>query len=146
MIAGRTHTWLARTALAVFAVVGAVPVRGLVLCIGEDGHVALEAAGAQASCFDCPTESPPIERVDVCCSPAGDLGSSCTCSDVLLLAGDSVRVRPVAIGLVDLPPPSCFPVDREIDAAAFALRGADLRARSTSPPCPRAPTNPILRV
>jgi hypothetical protein len=135
--------WSTWAALVLYALVGLVPARGLVLCIGEDGHVALEAATALASCFDCPAESQPVES---CCSDAEEQGSSCSCTDFLLQADNSIRVRTVAVDLVDLPPPSGLWVDPTLEAIASLTREYDFHVRWTSPPCPRVPTNLILRV
>lgn len=134
---------LAWTALVVYALVGFLPARGLVLCIGEGGHVALEAATALASCFDCPTEN---VEADSCCSDSEDQDSCCTCSDTLLQSDHSIRVRTVASDLLDLPPPACMSADPRLEAIASLTRDSDIHARWTSPPRPRVPTNLILRV
>ena len=144
MFGGTTRGGWAWIGLALYFFAAFVPLGGLVLCIGPDGHVSLEAAGARATCFDCPREAAPIES---CCSDEGtEQPSSCACSDVLILAGCSRPAKSEAAKLVRLSAPVIHPALPELGVAARAARGPDPRARATSLPRPRAATNPILRV
>ncbi len=136
----RLATWVC---LVATLLMGAAPSRGLVLCVGENGHVALEASSTDASCFDCPGES---EVDNGCCSDPrmGDAG--CTCTDLLLLASEKQPVRSLVSDRVDRIPPACLVAQPETDVTAPLARGFELRARTQSPPCPRVPTTLILRV
>jgi hypothetical protein len=143
MSPGILHKWLLWTALAVYACVGLVPVRGLVLCIDAQGHVALEAANAQAACFDCPTVSPADEG---CCAEPGAEGATCTCTDVLVHSVKTQSLRSASDVRVPAAPPASIGALLPEILLAAAQRGVLTRHCTALPVLPRVPANLVLRV
>lgn len=138
-----TRLWLWWATLVVYTLVGLAPARGLVLCIGEDGHFALEAASAQASCFDCPTES---SQADACCANETSQGASCTCSDIQLPVENPKVARVLVLGLLEGSPPPCAWMHARLDFDAVSTPGLEFRARALLPASLRASSIQILRV
>ncbi len=138
--ADRFATWLC---LLATLLLGAAPSRGLVLCVGADGHIALEASSADASCFDCPDAG----AVDASCCAAPSVGDEgCNCVDTLLLASEKQPLRSIAQERIDRIPAACLVVNPEMDVAATFSRSFELRARTQPAPCPRVPKTLVLRV
>jgi hypothetical protein len=138
--AHRFATWVC---LVATLLLGAAPARGLVLCVGADGHIALEASTADAACFDCPSES---ASEDACCADPAVGDSGCTCTDTLLLASEKAPVRSIVTERIGDLPAACVLVKPESDVAAALLRPFELRARTQPPPCARVPALLVLRV
>jgi hypothetical protein len=136
----RFATWLC---LVAALLLGAAPARGLVLCVGADGHVALEASTADAECYDCPAETASEES---CCADPELGDSDCNCTDTLLLASEKQPVRSLVTERIgELPAPNLL-VKSESGVAAALLRPFELRARTEPPPCARVPALLVLRV
>jgi hypothetical protein len=129
--------WLARAAMLVYLLTNLSPAGGLVLCIGQDGHVAIEVATPEADCSDC---APREQLPDSCCAapgPSGQAPAICACADIPLLAAapDVDRIassKKVAAGDVALL--------AKADAGLWppSLCSRDLRGRGLSPPGSRA--------
>jgi hypothetical protein len=140
MFSRRWSTWLACAVLALYALTGLAPGRGLVLCIGPGGHWALEVASAGWNCLDCVTDAP--SEADCCGSESTHDAQDCRCADIPLVGNDSKRATArVQIG-VPPPLPLAFAADvlpPSISERILA-RTLDQRVR------PGARMNPVLRI
>ena len=151
MMFGRSsiQTWLVWAAMVLYLLTNLSPDgSGLVLCIGSDGHVAIEVATSEADCSDCvPSEL----LVESCCSvpePGPEqVPADCTCYDIPLIAStaDVDSTAPQQKGPMVAAPP-CILARTDFLVAPPSLRSFDLRSRAQSPPCPRVPALLTLRI
>lgn len=140
----KTRAWVAWTTLLVFLLTSLSPAGGLVLCIGEDGHVAIELATADTDCSDCADAAPKAPK---CCSLPAEDPTGCTCSDIPL------PVRSIVVDNTTSPKsklpaiaPACLLVRALVAEAPSIVRGFELRSRVEPPPCSRVPLLLTLRV
>ena len=109
------HSILVYLTLVAYLVTGLVSLNEVVLCFGQDGHVALERTSANGNC-----EMPVVLRVLVSTWAAADTVQSCHCGpcfDVNLTVGDATSTRPLLaqdliplpnLLLLALPAPACL--------------------------------------
>ena len=129
-------------ALVVYLVTSMTPGIDLVLCFGADGHVAIEAATADASCFDCPDETAASAS---CCSDPETGSGGCTCSDVPLLSNVRDAERTVADPGLVLAPPCAICVEL-VDFEPLPGRLHGLLGSAHLPPRALVPALLVLRV
>jgi hypothetical protein len=139
----RGRAWLAWTAIVVYLLTSLAPGSGLVLCVSADGHVAIEAATADASCFDCPAEAPSAAS---CCADPESAPGECTCSDIPILTNVPDAERKASDLCAGLVPPADLAFDSVIDVSPPSVGRSVSRERAWLLACPRVPALLVLRV
>ena len=136
--------WTAWLCLLAALITGSLPGSGLILCVGDDGHVAIEAAASvtQSACFDCTSEA----TLPGCCSIPEGGPSDCSCSDFPILTSVADAEWSVPERGTVLVPPACVLVGVDGPSPLRPARDLDLQDRVALPPCPRVPALLILRV
>lgn len=143
MFRGGKLPWITWIALALYVFIGLAPVRGFVVCIGENGHVGIEAASTNAACSDCSSES---VSSDLCCAKQGVQGSGCSCADIPLLETDERPTTITSAALGNVPPAACLGWQPSFAAIWDASPSVASRTRTTLPPRLRLHSTLILRV
>ena len=138
------RTCVAWIAALVYFLAHLSPTEGLVLCIGPDGHVAIEIATPDAACSDCRTEA---AATAVCCAAPGTELHECECSDIpiVAIAPDLVSTAPSQHGVAMVPAPSVLAGSEAV--LSPPLRGiSSMRSDTFAPPRPRVPALLPLRI
>ena len=141
----RMQAWMATVAMLVYLLISLTPAEGLVLCIGEDGHIAIEVASLEDDCADC---IPSGALAQKCCAPQQDVQepASCSCSDIPLLTKQIERGSTAPQRGVPTVPPACILAGASVDPVPQLTARLGHQSAAQAPPCPRVPTQLTLRI